>query len=41
MGRVKDVWMDWQEQAATPEQLELPLDKQLQLASDWYLRGSK
>ena len=44
MGRVKDLWMDWQEEQATEEQLELSLEEQLQLANEWIqgrLEGKK
>jgi hypothetical protein len=37
MGRTKDMWMDWQEQVATPEQLELDIEEQLKLAHEWFM----
>ena len=30
--------MTWQEEVATPEELELPFEKQMELAFEWFKR---
>ena len=36
MGFVKAMLLEWQEESATPQQLELPFEKQVVLAQEWH-----